>query len=109
MQVKSKMQAMWDEQQPNWLTIMEQLPIRKMPHSRDSEHYASLQNYKHKVAAFLETIAGQQVPVLNGLHKCWMPLPNIVLTFPDFRYVPCLFLKDSIFSLIERRKYLFII
>ena len=79
---------LWDEQQKYWSEIMEKLPIRKMPHSRESEHYEYLQQYKQKVASILETVAGQQREEWNGLKKCWMPLPNMVLTFPDFRYVP---------------------
>ena len=88
MNVKTQMLPLWDEQQQNWLEIMEKLPLRKMPHSRDSEHYEYLQQYKKKVASNLDSVAGQKREVWNGLKKCWMPLPNIVLTFPHFRYVP---------------------
>ena len=82
------MQSMWDEQQQVWLDVMQHLPIRKMPHSTFSEQYENLQKYKQKVVNLLETVSGQKAAVWRGLHKCWMPLPNVVLAFPDFRYVP---------------------
>ena len=79
---------MWDEQQKNWIEMMEKLPIRKMPHSDGSDYHGN------PVASFLTSREGQRKPEWNGIKKCWMPLPNAALMFPAFRYVPYFFLKN---------------
>ena len=73
---------MWDHQNQLWLDMMEKLPLRKMDHSEFSTHHGT------KVATFLISKENQQVSEWHGLKKRWMPLPNVVLMFPDFRYVP---------------------
>ena len=82
------MQPMWDEQQKNWLEIISKLPLRKMPHSSNSDYYEQLKQYKKKVATILDSVEGQALAMWNGIKKCWMPLPNIILAYPMFRYVP---------------------
>ena len=80
--IKPQLQPMWDEQQKNWIEMMEKLPIRKMPHSDGSDYHGN------PVASFLTSREGQRKPEWNGIKKCWMPLPNAALMFPAFRYVP---------------------
>ena len=88
--VKPKLQSMWDQQNRRWLDMIDLLPIRKMAHSSFSELHGT------KVAAFLTSAENRRTPEWHGIKKCWMPLPNVVLVFPPFRYVPIFFQNNEI-------------
>ena len=90
--LRTKLPQLWTQQQLYWNNILEKLPVEKMAHSKWSEYNG------RKVAAFLETTAGQRRAVLDGLRKCWMPLPSTAILFPMFRYLHFDLTRVSLFE-----------
>ena len=80
---------MWERQRKIWEEIIEKLPIQKYSHSKYSE-------YRELKAVTL--LKDQKMAEWFGLQKCFMPLPNTVMAFPMWRYVPIYLLLSSYFA-----------
>ena len=77
--LKTLLVPMWERQRKIWEEIIEKLPVQKYKHSEYSEH--------HKLKA-VTLLKDQKMTEWFGLQKCFMPLPNSVMAFPMWRYVP---------------------